>query len=59
MAASAKGKNTCHPIAIGEQTRTKMRKWKKSKRGKLENNVNVVFNSNKDQHLFDKLDEMG
>ena len=35
-----------------------MGKWKKLKRGKLENNVNVVFNSNEEKHLFTKLDEM-
>ena len=27
-----------------------MGKWKKLKRGKLENNVNVVFNSNEEKH---------
>ena len=36
-----------------------MGKWKKLKRGKFENNVNVVFNSNEEKHLLTKLDEMG
>ena len=31
----------------------------KAKKGKLENNVNVVFNSNEEKHLPTKLDEMG
>ena len=45
--------------AIGEHIRrNKMMKWKKLKRGKLENNVNVVFNSNVEKHLLTKLDEM-
>ena len=30
----------------------------KVKKGKLENNVNVVFNSNKEQYFLDKLDEI-
>ena len=32
---------------------------KAKKRGKSENNVNVVFNSNEEKHLLIKLDEMG
>ena len=36
-----------------------MGKWKKLKRGKLENNINEVFNSNEGKHLLIKLDEMG
>ena len=36
-----------------------MGKWKKLKKRELRNSVNVVFNSNKEQYLFDKLDEMG
>ena len=36
-----------------------MGKWKKLKKGKLENNLNVVFNSNKEKHLLTKLDGMG
>ena len=36
-----------------------MEKWKKLKRGKLESNENVVFNSNEEKHLLTKLDEMG
>ena len=36
-----------------------MGKWKKLKKGKLGNNVNNVFNSNEEQYLLDKLDEMG
>ena len=31
----------------------------KAKKGKLENNVNVVFNSNEEKHLITKLDEVG
>ena len=48
---------TCDSTAIGEHI--KEGKWKKLKRGKLENNVNVVFNSNEEKHLLTKLDEMG
>ena len=36
-----------------------MGKWKKLEKGKFENHVNVVFNSNKEQYLLDKLDKMG
>ena len=36
-----------------------MGKWKKLKKGKLENNVNVDLNSNEEKHLLTKLDEMG
>ena len=36
-----------------------MVKWKKLKRGKLENNVNVVLNSNEEEHLLTKSNEMG
>ena len=36
-----------------------MEKWKKLKKGKLENNVNVVLNRNDEKHLLTKLDEMG
>ena len=53
-------KSTCDSTAIGEHIRRrKIGKWKKLKRGKLENNVNVVFNSNEEKHLLTKLDEMG
>ena len=53
-------KNTCGSTAIGEHIRRrKMGKWKKLKRGKLENNINIVFNSNEEKHWLTKLDEMG
>ena len=47
-------------MAIGEHiSERKMGKWEKLKRRKLENNVNVVFNRNEENHLLTKLDEMG
>ena len=39
--------------------RTKKGKLKKLKRGKLENNVNVVFNSNEEKCLLTKLVRWG
>ena len=56
---SIKKKNTCHSIAIDELNQKKNGEMEKVKKGKLENNVNVVLNSNKEQYLLDKLDEIG
>ena len=36
-----------------------MGKWEKLKKGKLENNANVVSSSSREQYLHNKLDEMG
>ena len=56
---NTEGKTRDSP-AIGEHVRRrKMGKWKKLKREKLENNVNVVFNSNEEKYLLTKPDEMG
>ena len=46
-------------MAIGKYNQMKKGEMEKVKKGKLENNVNVVFNSNKEQYFLDKLDEIG
>ena len=46
-------------MAIGKHNQMKKGEMEKVKKGKLENNVNVVFYSNKEQYFLDKLDEIG
>ena len=46
-------------MAIGHRIRKKLGNWRKLKRQKLENNVNVKKQPSEEQHLLAELNEMG